>query len=82
MNVVEDVLLTETVIPRTLGAVPELHIRVVRISLSADAALMVVSPLFLLSLYCLAELYCLRTIPGPHLVRLAMKVRREKYEKV
>ena len=82
MDVVEDMLLAEAVIACTLGAVPELHIGILCIRLPADAAFMVVAPLFLLGLYCFPELHRLGTRPGFDYIRLPMEFRREEDKEV
>ena len=79
---VENVVLTEAVVSCAFGAVPELHIGIVRIRLSADAALVIIAPLFLLGMDSLPELYGLRPVPGLDLIRFALEIRREEDKEV
>ena len=69
MDVIENMLLAEAVVPRTLGAVAELQIRKIRVRPAADLAFVVVAPLAFLLLHRLAELDGLRAVPGLELVR-------------
>ena len=79
---VEDVLLAEAVVARALGAVPELHVRIVRVRLAADTALVVVAPLLLLGVDRLPELHRLGPGPGSDHVRLPVELRGEEHKEV
>ena len=83
MHVVEDVVLTEAVVPDALAAVTELQIRVVGIRAAADGALVAIALLLgllgLLLLFILAFLL-LRLRPFCHLLFVAKEDLRELSE--
>ena len=82
MDVVENVLLAEAMITRTLGTITELKVGILRICPAADLAFVVVALLPPLLLYRLAELDGFRTVAGLELICAAGKIRGEENKQV
>jgi len=82
MDVIENMLLAEAVVPGTLGAVAELQIREIRVRAAADGTFVVVALLPLLLLHRPAELHRLGPPAGPDPVRPLIEIRGEEHKQV